>query len=477
MALVILAVWLTVLGRENKTAFLSSFVVMSLAIGVRLSNLPLAIVLLIPLLERVIRTREVNWPLWFSGMTLFVITTLAWLTPMVFLAGGGIEQYLETVHKQWSMTVQPTSVQITGGTTVITTLIRIERFVVGYFVTYPPTGIYTNSLPHLFLAIPSVFGFALFIVSFRLRDFRHLLALAWIIPIILQSTVIHFLPRYGLPYWPGFMFACLIGYHFLAQRLTRHPLRVEIFCLLAISSLLIVYGIKHQAPLRIFESTISQPNMVPVLFIVLGILGIAVCKNIIGRVEFEKARNGIDQTPSKSSTHTIHLTISIVLVLLTIPQLVIGYRYVLLAQTSQSPIEQMVTVIKETFEAEEMLACWDDQTHSLLEIRTPDIDITRYASIDELLDKMKSRNSMLLFTDRCEWMNELSAKFQYREIGYFEGKNPLWVKTPSIHLYVTTKLAGYRKTAKGCGELSGGHDTIKVIQTKDERCTADNTPR
>ena len=440
MALVILAVWLSVLGKRNNTALLGSFVIMALAVGVRLSNLPLAIIVLIPLLARLIRSKEVDWKLWSSGMALFVITTMAWLIPMVFLGGGGVDQYLQNTHKQWSGAVAPTSAQMSGSATAITILLRLERFAVGYLITYPSTGTYTNSLPHLLLVTPWIFGFALFIISFRLRDGRYLLVVAWLVPILLQSMVIHFLPRYGLPYWPGFLLACMIGYQFLAHKIIMHPMRIEILILLGISSLLIAYGIKYQTPLMIFEGNDVEPDIFPVLVIVLGVLGIGICKGMLRRMESQEPHGTMAGTPSQRRLGMIFLIVPICLCLLAVPQLLMGYRYVSLAHTSQSPSEQMARAINERFEGDEVLACWDGQTHSLLEARIPDLNIAGHVSLDELLVQMRSRNLMLIFTDKCAWWDEITARFNYTEIGRFEGLNPLWVKIPSIRLYLVSSF-------------------------------------
>ena len=432
MALVLLSVCLTIDGRKHNASFLGSFVCMSLAIGMRLSNLPLAILPFIPLIADAIKTRTVNWRVWIPGLALFGMTTAAWFIPMVIFAGGGFEQYFQDMGKQWSTAVQPTSAQVSGWGSVTSTFARIQRFGIGYLFTYPPTGIFTRSLLDLLLITPWVFGFALFVASFRIRDTGLPIIVVWICLLLPQIIVIHFLPRYGLPYWPGFMIACLIGFQHLGHLINGHRLRTEILGILGISSLLILYGIKHQPPVAIFEGTGTEFNVISATTIFVGIVGILICRRLIA-----SDRQG-DQSdmPAPRNGRRFTVIIPVALALLALPQLIAGHRYVSEANTSKSPHEQMASQIGERFQSAKAVACWDNQTHSILEVMVPDVSITGYQSSEELINLARSERSALIFTDRCRWFQELTTRFDYEEIGHYEGRNPLWLKAPSIRLYL-----------------------------------------
>ena len=153
----------------------------------------------------------------------------------------------------------------------------MERFFLGYFFIYPWAGVDAKTPFTLLWISPWIFGFGLFVTSFNIRDPKYIFIGLWLATIIYSILAIHFLPRYVLPQFPAFVIACLLGYRFLGSHLLSHPRRLEILAVLGIGCMLVLYAIKHQPPVAVFEFSTPSISLETGIFSTVGLSLFVVC--------------------------------------------------------------------------------------------------------------------------------------------------------------------------------------------------------
>ena len=385
MFFVLLAAWLAYAGRRNKAAFLWACVVMSLAIGVRQANISLLVLLIFPVAYRFLVVKERSWILPATGAAVFALTSLAWLLPAVYLGSGGFDAYFDSVSAQWSSAVKIYDVGHLNSPWVPNFFYRIERFFLGYFVTYPWTGSDDKTAASLALVAPWVLGFALFAVGFRIRNAVHLFIAFWLLSLVYPVLSIHFLPRYVLPQLPAAIIAGLLGYRFLATQLLSHPRRIEVLALTGIGSVLLMYAIKYQPPVGSFEA--SPPGIASYVWVFIGLslLLIAFAHwRARGDAPGPRDSSTADEAGNTAARPVYFGILLGVLTVLIVPYTLKGYSLTSEAHHTPSPTHRLVTYSRENFDVERIVPCWDNTTHSMFEALIPGIVPSGYYSSVEL---------------------------------------------------------------------------------------------
>ena len=382
MSIVVFAAWLTYRGRRSNAAFLSACVVMSLAIGVRQSNIPLVVLLAFPVGYRSLVTREFPWKLSMQGAGLFALASSTWFFSAVFMGTAGFSEYLAAFSKQYSAAVRVydfTQVEPSWG---LNHLYSVERFFVGYFVTYAWTGSDDKTPATILLSIPWLFGFAMFVTAFRFRSASHVFVALWLATVAYQIVAIHFLSRYGLAQLPGFIIACLLGYRLLASELLRHPRRFQVISIAGIGTVLLMYGLKYEPPVGAFESTPPDTEAYALVFVGLGLLVL-----LFGRwvaLRYRPPPEPPDTPPESGPSQAHYTTVLVSLALLVLPYAVNGYGMASLAHRAPSPSQRMVDFVIANFDVRQVTPCWDAQTHSFFEAFAPAAAPVGYGSVEEL---------------------------------------------------------------------------------------------
>jgi len=316
-------------------------------------------------------------------------------------------------------------------------LIRVERFFYGYLLTYPWTGSDAKTPFSLLLSSPALFGFGLFITSFRFDSPRHVFVALWIASLVPTTLAIHFLPRYALPQVPGFLLACLMGYAFLFSTLLAHPRRRALLTVAGLGCALVLYGIKYQPPIATFEFTPPAGSVYPGVLVAGGICVLLALGFVYRRVSGEAVLS-VGDTPAPSLAR-MPAAVRIALALLILMFGVRGYTLAAVAHFEKSPNQRLVEFVKANFDTNQITPCWDNQTHSTFEVLIPGTLPTGYWSAQDLVDAHDAGQSLLV-TDRCHRWDEIEGAFALTEIGRFEGESPLWSKTPEVRLYAARRV-------------------------------------
>ena len=438
MFFVLVAAYLAYTGRRSDAAFLSACVVVSLAIGVRQPSILVAVILAFPVAYRLLVVKERAWSLYLLGAVLFSITTLVWFLASVSIGAGSFSEYFTSVSRQWSAAVGPYDVFHMDQPWLSNLLYRLERFFLGYFVTYAWTGTDDKTAGSLVLVAPWLFGFALFVAGFRFREPSHAFLLLWLMSLAYPVLGIHFLARYGLSQLPAFIIAGILGYRFLAIELLRHPRRLESLSLAGIGTLLLLFGIKYQPPVATFEA--SPPAIEPYVgvFIALGILALFAAR-WLARPETPLPVGDPDRPsgPGVARQETAHLaSVVIFLAFLAVPYAIHSYGLASIAHGSPSPSQRLVEFVNSRYDTERVTPCWDNQTHSFYEAITPRAQPVGYTSVEELYRSYQAGQTLLV-SDRCQWYSEINDAIGLSEIAYFDGGSPAWSKVPSVRLFAT----------------------------------------
>ena len=433
---VVVLAWLCYSARTNKHAFLCACGVFSLAIGVRLSNVSLLLLLSFPIGYRLLVSKQFPWTLSVAGAVLFCVTTMAWALPMIFFGSTSVVNYFEVVGRQWSAAVSVSDFTHVLPPWLTNIPLRLERFLYGYLLTYSWTGSDAKTPLALLVASPFLFGFALFITSFRFNSARHVFVALWLASLVPTTLLLHFLPRYGLPQTPGFLLACLMGYAFLFSTLARHPRRREFLAGVVIGCSLILYGIKYQSPVATFEFTPPTGSLYAGLMVVGGVGVLLVLRLVSCRLTGESA-NALGDVPSPSLARLRRSAVlKIGLALFVLAFGARGYSLASVAHFEKSPNHRLVEFVKARFDTSRITPCWDSQTHSAFEVLIPGAALSATSSAQDLLDAHASGQTLLV-TDRCPRWDMLQNELGLSEIGRFEGDSPLWQKTPEVRLYMT----------------------------------------
>ena len=438
---VMLAAWLTYRGRRSNSAFLTSCLVMSLAVGVRQANVCLILLLAFPVVYRYLTIKEIPIRLVASGAALFFIVSALWFLPAVFIGTGGFAEYFWAVQNQWSNAVTASDISNLKSPWFLNLFYRLERFFLGYQLLYSWTGSDTKTAGSLLLATPWLFGFALFIAGFRARNPGHVFLALWLFTLLYPVLSIHFLPRYGLAHIPPFVIACLLGYHYLFSRLRFHPRKFEVLSIGGLGTVFLLYAVKHQLPVNSFE--VNPPSIewyVGVLVVLAGLAFFIGQRRAVGYQSRYVERCGAEGWFSTSPVvSTCPGLLAIFLALLVIPFGLLGYDLASIAHRSVSPSQRLVTMVETTYDPSKITVCWDNQTHSLFEASESNIVPVGLREIGELYEASEAGQALLV-SDRCQWFEDLDDNIGLTEIAHFEGVSPLWSKAPSIRLYITSTL-------------------------------------
>ena len=391
-----------------------------------------------PIGYRFLVLKQRPWGLLLRGLEIFSITTAVLVLLMIFIGTTGFADYFEATSKQWSTAVRIYDFTQVESPWSVNLLFRVERFFYGYFLTHLWTGDDAKTAITLLMVIPWILGFALFVTGFSFRNPQHIFVALWVASIGYTILAIHFLPRYGLAQMPGFMMACFLGYQFFGAKLLSHPRRLEILSAVAIGSIMILYGIKYQPPVNTFEFTPPEGSYYAGAIFTIGILFL-----LLGNVLYHRQVRQLELYQvgrpalwaSVIENYPKFLISS--LLLLAIPFAIKGYSLVSIAHATSNPNQQLVLFVRENFDTDRVIPCWDDQTHSYFETLIPSAVPTGYWSIDDLYNAYSAGN-ILLVTDRCAWHAEIDKTLGLAELGEFTGASPLWAKTPSIRLYGTS---------------------------------------
>jgi len=431
----VLLAWLAFRARHSDGAFLVACVVGSLAIGIRQPNIALLPLLAFPLAYRFLAAKVMAWRLLVLGAQLFVFTTLAWFVPAVIIGSGGFSDYMEALNKQWSTAVSVYDFTHVGSPWILNVSYRIERFFLGYFFIYPWAGIDAKTPFTLLLLLPWLLGFGLFATSFNIRDPKYTFIGLWLASIIYSILAIHFLPRYVLPQFPAFVIACLLGYRFLGCQLLSHPRRLEILAVLGIGCMLVLYAIKHQPPVAVFE--FSPPAISPVtgIFSTVGLL-LFVVSWVLYNHPARQSDISVTISPLRPPARSYLAAVLVALALLVIPYAYKGYSLASIAHQRPSPSQQLVDFVEANFDTDQVTPCWDNQTHSFYEAVTPQAAPVGYWTIGELYAAYDSGQTLLV-SNRCPRFEEIESTLGLIEVAEFSGDSPLWAKTPHIRLYKT----------------------------------------
>ncbi|HEU0021064.1 MAG TPA: glycosyltransferase family 39 protein [Dehalococcoidia bacterium] len=429
--------WLSLRARISTPAFLLACVMCSLAIGLRQANLFSLIFVAFPIAHRWISERKVPWKLGVAGAAVLIATTFVWLLPMVYVGSDGILDYWAALDQQWSRVVSISDITRVESPVLLNAIIRIERFSSGYLLSHLWLGSNSNDLVSLLLLAPWVFGFALFVIGFQLRNSGHVFMALWVGSLVYTIVSIHFLPRYGLAQFPAFLIACLIGYQFLSTQLAIGKLRLEALIFLAMGCVLLISAIKLQPSIPAFEVT-PPPGSLPALLLVVGGTASVLAAKYL---QFRDRALVTSLPKSFGSEPPIRWlqpqpVMLVCLMLLAIPVAARGFTLASIAHRDENPIQQMVEAAKDTYGVDHVTPCWDSQTHSFFELSDPTLVPAGYWSSDELFDAYRAGNTLLV-TDQCPRYDDINANIGLTETGEFSGDSPLWAKIPTLTLFAT----------------------------------------
>lgn len=420
-------------GRRNDRALLLSVVVLSLAIGLRVPNIALAVLPAWAIGFRIWTQRHIPWRVLLVSGALFVVVTVAWATPMVLIGADGIHSYVDAVNRQWSSAVRIHGITHVGAPAGANGIVRVLRFFVGYFLSTPWTGVDARTPAAAWLSVPWVLGFAGFVTGFDRKNSAHWFLLLWIGSILYAIVTIHFLPRYVMAQLPGFIIAALLGYRALFAWARSHPKRIELLASIGIATGLIMLGIKYQPPVDTFESTPPASSYLGFLLVVGGFVVAWFARKLI--TSSESGAPAVPDVPEVSrSTRAAQLMVigcSATAIALTGAT---GYTFAAAAHRSQNPNETLVEYVKANYDSGTSTVCWDNQTHSYFGVLAPGFVATGYWSFDEL-DRALTDGRLVILTDRCKRFAELTDRAEIVEIGEFVGRSPVWSKAPTLRLF------------------------------------------
>lgn len=434
MCVAVWMAWISYRARDNMRVFLVACIVASLMVGVRQSSLALVPLLLVPIVYRQGPWRQ-RLILAISGALLFMVVTAAWVLPMIVAGSAGFSDYSQAVAKQWSTAVSVYQWSQIEEPQLLNLVLRCQRFFYAYFLTWSWTGDDAKTPLTLLLVSPWLFGFSLFVVSFRVRSATHVLVALWIASIAYVALSIHFLARYALPQTPGFLMACVMGFAFLRTAILVHPRRFELLLAISFSCTLMLYGIKYQSPVGSFEYTPPAGSLVGGVFVTAGFLLL-----LIVRAAYWRSLGGtsLADGPSRLATDAARpwsLAYAAGWAVLVIAFGAQGYALASIAHREQSPTHRLVEFVATRYGTRPLTPCWDNLTHSSFEAILPQAVPTGYWSIRDLY-AAHDAGRVLIVTDKCAWFRDLDESLGLVRIASFEGRSPLWSKAPELHLYV-----------------------------------------
>ena len=435
------SVWLMFKGVTNQNYYMAACLITGLAIGIRQANITLGLLLLLGSVYfcfnvKRLAIKPISW-----GIVFFTIGILAWFFPMVAIGSDGLAEYFEVTRQQWISVVSVSDASNVEGPWIINIFYRIERFFIGYHFLYSWTGSDTKSAMTLVLVAPWLFGFFAFISTFKVRDRTHLFILVWVLLSFYPILSIHFLPRYGLLYFPAFLISALIGFHQVFLRIgdLRRCIEVGLFSMLG--TVLILHVIKHQPPVNTFEVTPPLTDFYVAILVLLSLVTVVICRWRGKTVREDVIKTEIEAvwTPRTGRQNFRLRCLTISLLVMVIAYGALGTMQATLAHIDPSPSEKLVSLVENNYRGEDFTVCWDNQTHSLFDASDSyGIKLIGSDGIQDLYDSYQN-GDVLLMSDRCQWIDELGVQFDVREVASFHGRSPLWAKVPSITLYESKK--------------------------------------
>ena len=439
-----LSVWLMYKGVTDRNYYMVACMFTGLAVGIRQANITLVLLLLLGsiyfcLNVKRFAVKEISW-----GVALFTIGVAVWFFPMIVTGSDGLSEYIEVTRQQWTSVVNVSDVFNVEPPSVINIFYRIERFFLGYHFLYSWTGTDTKSAMTLVLVAPWLFGFFAFVSTCNVRYRSHLFILIWVLLSFYPILSIHFLPRYGLFYFPAMLISTIVGFHqvFLKVGDLRRCLEVALFSMLG--TVLILYVIKHQHPVNTFEVTPPLTDFYVIILILLSLLTVVICRlrGRTGRKDIIKTGIEVNRFPRLGRQNIRLKCLTISLLVMVIPYGALGITQATVAHSDPSPSEKLVSLVENNYKGRDFTVCWDNQTHSLFDASDLyGISILGHDGIQDLYDSYQNGN-VVLMSDRCKWIDELDVQLDVREVASFQGKSPLWVKVPSITLYESKKSFG-----------------------------------
>ncbi|MBI4304744.1 MAG: glycosyltransferase family 39 protein [Chloroflexi bacterium] len=432
-ALSIVLAYASLRGVTSRSHLFLSAAVASLAIGVRLGNIPLLSLPGLTLVHVLIRERRAGLAALDMWVRIFVAVTGIWFVYMVFWGSDGTADYLAAFRKQWATAVTVYDIRSVAEPRLLNGLIRIERFFVGYYFTYPWLGLDERSRFGAWLSLPWITGFSLFLAAFRSKDFKHQIVAIWIGSIAYTAITIHFLPRYGLPHLPAYVACAVIGFKFFVTELPRVRRAPEGFLFIALSVTLFLYSVKSQPPIATFEMSPPEGSTIGGVLFLLGLGCALVARALIHR---DRRITAIRNDSKLAELKRRALAAGLIMTALAALTAVVGYSRVAVLHASMSPSQQLVEYVRDNFDRKALVVCWDPVTHSTFEILMPGLLPVGYQSLDELRSSITGTRT-LVATDQCVRYGAVSKVVNLKLVRTFEGNSPAWSKAPVLRLYAS----------------------------------------
>ena len=432
-----LSVLLMYRGVTTRNYYMVACLVTGLSVGVRQSNIALGLLLLLVSVYFCLNVKRFDIKHIAWGIVLFAIGVGVWFVPMIVIGSDGLSGYIEVIRQQWANVVSVSDASNVESPWIINIFYRTERFFLGYHLLYSWTGSDVKSGMTLILVAPWLFGFFAFVSTLNVRYRSHLFILFWVLLSFYPILSIHFLPRYGLLYFPAFLISALIGFHqvFLRVENWRRCIEVSLFSMLG--TVLILYVIKHQPPVNTFEVTPPLTDFYVAILILLSFLTILICRwrGRTAAKDIIKSRMELVRFP-KVDREIVRLRwLTVSLLIMVIPYGGLGIMQATLAHASSSPSEKLVSLVENNYTEIYFTVCWDNQTHSIFDASDLyGINLVGQDSIQDLYDSYEN-GDVVLMSNRCQWINELDVQLNVSEVATFNGRSPLWAKVPSITLY------------------------------------------
>ena len=437
-----LSVWLMYKGMTARNYYMAACFVTGLAIGIRQANITFTLLLVFAGVYAYFYLKGDALKQIGLGIALFVTGIALWFLPAIFLGTGGLSEYIEATSQQWNNVVSVSDAFNLESPWVLNLFYRVERFFLAYHFLYSWTGSDTKSAVTIILVAPWLFGFLAFVSTFRIKSSSHLFIMIWVILSFYPILSIHFLPRYGLPYLPAFVIGSILGFQniFLRERNLRRGIEVAIFSMLA--TIFVLYVIKHQPPVDTFEVTPPSINLYVGILLSLSVVTVLICR-WRRRTGYGGTIKIVDDTdwPSLTSQKDIRLKLFlVVLLMMVLPYGILGIGHASVAHNTASPSQKLVSLVETNYRGKDVSVCWDNQTHSLFEASDSSTISLLGRNASQDLYESYQNGSVILMSDRCQWLEELDYYLDVTEVGYFKGKSLLWDKVPFITLYEAKSL-------------------------------------
>ena len=429
-------------ARENGDALVVAAILLSLAIGVRPNNVAFATLLLLPIASNLFGSPAKKASVTFlAGVgAVFMLVTASWLVAMIRIGTDGLGSYLRSLEKQTADVVASTTMFSLSPIEVIQ---RIVRFADGYVFVLPFSGSPDVGWPETLLVFPWIIGLTLFFLSFSFRRNLDVLLLLWLSGLFVSIALLHFLPRYGLPYIPPTIAASIIGLRVLGP-MVRHrralgpPVGIAI-----LGSALWFVGLTLQTPVETFEGAPPELNIRFLLFPT-GAIAIVTAAFV-----WRRMLRTVNMTSPDFPNFRIRFgspwqrgaAVALVLAILG-PATAAGIEVAKSASESPSPAQQLVAYVWRNYDQADITIAWDHQTHSIYEAYFPMLRPVGYESLDEFAEPYQQGKLILATTNyriMGDWFDQLQSTLAPKEVASFNGDHFMWSKFPEARLLIAVK--------------------------------------